>query len=76
MQICGVAEPFFGAHVRGRLFLAPQSVNAQVFAPDIHPGLVPIELIQLIVARFVVHRSVINREDSQEIFRVFGGHND
>ena len=50
---------------------APCEVNFAVLPPDVHSALVTVELIQLVVAKLIVHSRVVDGESGEKILRVF-----
>src|SRR5215831_4349701 len=76
VEIGGPTEAFLRFPFdRDGLFRA-LAVDLQIFAADVHAGLVAVELIELVVADLVLHRGVVDAEDADEVFGVLGGGDD
>ena len=76
MEIGCVAEALFGALFHGRLVFLALPEDFEVFAADVHASLVAVELVELVVAGFVLHGGVVDLEGGDEILGIFGSDND
>ena len=65
-------KPFSDFFSMVGLFFGAFQKDLQLFAADVHAGLVAIQLIELIVAALVLHGGVVDGEDGDEILGILG----
>src|ERR1035437_10578564 len=76
VQVGSIAETLGRFLRNGRLVPGAFQEDPQVFAANVHAGLVAVSLIKKVVAGSVMHGRVVDRKNPNEVFRVFGdGHN-
>jgi hypothetical protein len=76
VHICRPAKTFGGSFRQRHRFFVARPVDAAGLAADIHASEFAIEMVHLFVTALVLHRRIVEGEDTDEILRVFRRHHD